>query len=1388
MTDAADPSHVIRLEGGEFAVYAPNATAAHLCLFDAAGERETLRIALKEDGEGWRRGFAPGLVEGARYGLRIDGPFDPARGHRFDASKLLVDPAACEIDRPFALHAQMFERGADSAAVMPKCVVRAPPGGEPGRARVAMADTVIYELNLRGFSRLRTDIPEHARGRFAALAEPPILDHIKSLGVTTVELMPADAFIDERHLPALGLSNAWGYNPVVWGAPDPRLAPEGWREVRRATDALHAEGLEVVLDVVLNHNGESDEFGPTIAFRGLDNAAYFRLLPDDPSRYCNDMGCGNCVALDRPHVVKLALGALRRWMEWGGIDGFRFDLATALGRREAGFDAHAPMFAALAADPVLAKAKLIAEPWDIGPGGYRLGAFPDGWGEWNDRFRDAARRFWRGDARLRGELATRLAGSRDAFPTASAPTKSVNFIVAHDGFTLADLVAYAHKHNEANGEDNRDGTSDNHSWNHGVEGASDDAAVKAARARDQRNLLATLFAARGTPMFPAGAEIGHSQQGNNNAYAQDNALSWLDWARADSALSRFVGRLAAVRAAHPALRAGAWLKGEPVVEGGPPDVEWRDAEQRLVDGAHWDSPHGDALVAVLCAAIPGGLDRVLVALNRGAATSLRLPEARPGFVWRVRVDSSDDARQDCATELADRAALPERCVLILAETPISAKAARPPDAHEVDALAEAAGIASEWWDVSGRHTLVSAATKLALLDCFALPSRTQALARESLDRLMQETRARPLPPSLTLPLDAPLRAAFRAEAGAPAKPIAFDITLEDGSTISGATPGADARRISLPNGREIDERHFDLPALPVGRHRLAVGGTACALTVAPPEAYRHKAEWRRRFGVAAQFYALRRDEGDQGVGDFNALGLAAGAAARAGAAYFGVSPMHMLFPADRGRASPYHPSDRRFLDPILIDALSPDGLPVDEEWTAAAATLGESFAAAARLSSIDYEAVWTAKRIALQYRFAAFLRARAARAGDPVFAEFDAFVAAGGETLRRFAVFEAISRERGGENWRRWPAELRDADPRALAAKAAERDYDVRFAEFCQWLADRQLGAAAARARSAGLDIGLYRDLAVGSAPDGAESWARAGELGIGATVGAPPDPFSETGQNWNLPPPDPVAGARSGWRGFAELIAANMRHAGMLRIDHAMGLTRLFVIPEGAKPSQGAYVAFPADELIGQIALESQRHRCVVVGEDLGTVPDGFRDKLTRADISGMRVLYFEREGAGFVSPHRYPLHSVACVTTHDLPTLAGWWQGADVAERLSLGLIGPERATAALEERAAEKHALVEALVAAGALAERPALDAPMEDTLAAAVHAWVAQAGSGLASLQLDDLAGETVATNLPGTDRERPNWRHRARLDAARLFETPRAQAILAAAAAARPRPD
>src|SRR5208337_2237921 len=600
----------------EAALALPNAEGAFLCLYD--GDREVFRAAMNRDAGGVFRGLALGFGDGARYGFRVQGPYDPARGQRFDVSKLLADPYAFRFDRPFRLHPSMFTRGEDSGPYAPKAIAGAPPMGEPGGKRIVAESLVIYELNLRGFSRLNPAVPESARGNFAGLAHPASIAHLAALGATAIEIMPADPFVDERHLPSLGLANAWGYNSVVFGSPDPRLAPGGWAEVRAATDALHAAGMEAILDVVFNHNGESDQFGPTLSFRGLDNAAWFRLEPRNPALYVNDAGTGNCLALDRPLVVDMAIGALRRWMIHGGIDGFRFDLATALGRRPNGFDPNAPFFQALAGDPVLCRARLIAEPWDVGPGGYQLGAFGFAFAEWNDRFRDAARRFWRGDLGMRGEIATRMAGSRDIFARAAAPSKGVNFVVAHDGFTLRDLVSYAQKHNEANGESNRDGTDNNLSWNHGVEGPTDDPAIVEARSRDERNLLTLLLASRGTPMLSMGMELGFSQGGNNNAYAQDNATSAIDWRAADASLIAFTARLTEVRRAHSALSRDAFLTGAPFDASGLADVQWRDADGPMTERT-WNDPEGAVLVAVFAAPQGEGVDRVAVAMNRSSA-------------------------------------------------------------------------------------------------------------------------------------------------------------------------------------------------------------------------------------------------------------------------------------------------------------------------------------------------------------------------------------------------------------------------------------------------------------------------------------------------------------------------------------------------------------------------------------------------------------------------------------------------------------------------------------------------------------------------------------------------------------------------------------------------
>ncbi|WP_422371478.1 glycogen debranching protein GlgX [Hoeflea sp.] len=615
--------------GARFAVHAPGAETISVCIFDAA-DAETSRHQLTAGKDSLFSGTVDGLKPGNRYGFRADGPWSPETGDRFDPAKLLVDPYAIRIDRPFAFDPRLAAFGEDTAPLMPKGVIEAPlPPLNPDRPFFAPGG-LVYELPVRAFTMLHPEVPEEDRGTLKALAHPAVLDHLVSLNVGAVELLPVAAWIDERHLPRLGLANAWGYNPVTMLALDPRLAPGGIADLRLAVEALHGRGIGVMLDVVYNHTGESDNDGPTLSLRGLANSTYYRHEQDNPGQPVNDTGCGNTLACDRPAVQELVLTALRHFVVQAGIDGFRFDLAPILGRGDDGFSPDAKLLKAIIDDPVLHDRIMVAEPWDIGPGGYQLGNFQPPWLEWNDLARDDIRRFWRGDTGMTGALATRLSGSSDVFGHERArKTRSVNFVAAHDGFPLGDLVTYAHKHNEANGEDNRDGHDANHSWNNGVEGPSDDPEIRKARNADAKALIATLFASRGTLLLTAGDEFGHSQKGNNNAYAQDNEMTWRDWSELDRERLDFTKAWSALRTRCPSLSGTAFLQ-DADGSGLPDQVRWMTPDGRDMTPGDWENPELDAFLMVLGA--PG--QRLAVLFNRGHdPVSPQLPA--PAERWTV---------------------------------------------------------------------------------------------------------------------------------------------------------------------------------------------------------------------------------------------------------------------------------------------------------------------------------------------------------------------------------------------------------------------------------------------------------------------------------------------------------------------------------------------------------------------------------------------------------------------------------------------------------------------------------------------------------------------------------------------------------------------------------
>jgi glycogen debranching enzyme len=614
-------------KGARFSIFSAHAGAVELCLFDKDGGRETERLAMPRTADGLFTLDVDGIAAGTRYGFRAHGTYDPDQGLWFDPSKLLVDPYAKVLDRPFRHDARLSQFGVDTADMVPKAILAADRPVKREKPRFTPGG-LIYEIAVRPFTMLHPDIPENQRGTVAALAHPSVIAHLKRLSVDAVELMPITAWIDERHLPELGLTNGWGYNPVAFMALDPRLVPGGVVELAETVATLHDNGIGVILDLVFNHTGESDRFGATLSLRGLDNLTYYHHMPDDPGVLVNDTGTGNTVACDHPVMRRLIVDSLRHFVLHAGIDGFRFDLATILGRSMQGFSRDSDTLAAILSDPVLADRVMIAEPWDIGPGGYQLGHFPAPFLEWNDRARDDLRCYWRGDPSKTGLLASALAGSSDIFSRHGLDhTRSVNFLAAHDGFTLMDLVSHAHKHNEANGEDNRDGHNENHSWNNGVEGASDDLKLVAARRADVSALLSTLFATRGTLMLTAGDEGGRSQAGNNNAYAQDNAITWLDWSALDPHLVDHTARLAAWRRRFSVFSQVSFFTGE------NEDVLWLNEHGQPMSVGDWEEPDRVFLAMLVKTqdAETGQDCRLAVLFNRGHES---LQTWLPGGPWQ----------------------------------------------------------------------------------------------------------------------------------------------------------------------------------------------------------------------------------------------------------------------------------------------------------------------------------------------------------------------------------------------------------------------------------------------------------------------------------------------------------------------------------------------------------------------------------------------------------------------------------------------------------------------------------------------------------------------------------------------------------------------------------
>ena len=651
--------------GINFAVFSAHASKMELCIFDSTGRKELRRLVLPECTDEIWHGYLPDAGAGLVYGYRAYGPYDPTNGHRFNPQKLLIDPYARQLlgavrwsDALFGYRVQhpkadlsMDRR--DSAAFVPKCVVNddRPHWSTYRKSGTPWAETFIYEAHVRGISMRRDDLRPGARGTCLGLGNPAFIDHLLKLGVTAIEILPVQAYLQDHFLVERGLRNYWGYNTLAYFAPEPTYLAHGRnQELRAAIRRLRLAGIEVILDVVYNHTAEGSEMGPTLSWRGLDNASYYRLIPGQERYYVNDTGCGNTVNLSHPRVLQMVMDSLRYWAESYGIDGYRFDLGVTLGREGTGFDPGAGFFDAILQDPILSRLKLISEPWDTGPGGYQLGNHPPGFTEWNDQFRDGVRRFWRGDPGMRSTLASRLMGTPEVFDGRHRrPWESINFLSSHDGFTAWDVVSYNEKHNEANGDENNDGHSENYSANWGVEGPTDDVEILAIRERVLRAMLATVMLSAGTPMLLAGDEFGNSQQGNNNSYCQDNELSWLNWQEAKSekgqALTAFVSRLAALRREHQSLRPKRFEDASAEIAPGLSRVAWYDVDGKPMTPEAWEYTEGRALGLRRAAMLPSNEIDITLLLINGSEQDVEFVLPEQALTWQMALDSADPAAQ-----------------------------------------------------------------------------------------------------------------------------------------------------------------------------------------------------------------------------------------------------------------------------------------------------------------------------------------------------------------------------------------------------------------------------------------------------------------------------------------------------------------------------------------------------------------------------------------------------------------------------------------------------------------------------------------------------------------------------------------------------------------------
>jgi glycogen operon protein len=1269
--------------GVNFALFSAHANAVSLCLFSKTGKREIAQIPLTaKTGDIWH-GFVEGLDSDQLYGYRVDGPYAPHEGHRFNRHKLLIDPYAKQLFGEFILDDAVYGfdvdsadndlsfNTQDSAPFIPKCVVGDVvfDWGNDAPPRTNLRNTILYECHIKGATKLNADVPRKMRGTVEGLSSPAMIKHLMSLGVTTVEVLPLQSFMSEPRLTEMGLSNYWGYNPVNYFSPHtPYLGPEKSKSIQTMVKTLHATGIEVILDVVYNHTAESWELGPTLSYRGIDNKSYYHLKHDQRF-YENHTGCGNSLNMTNPAVLDLTIASLRYWVETYHIDGFRFDLGPTMGRNPFDFNRDAIFFKALQSDPILSKVKLISEPWDIGPNGYQLGNFPNGWSEWNDQYRDSVRSFWRGDQGAHRELAGGLLGSAHNFDhDRRTALSSVNFITSHDGFTLQDVVSFNDKHNLANGENNRDGHGHNLSDNMGFEGPTEDGEVEKSRRRRKLNMLATLLLSQGMPMLLAGDEFGQSQDGNNNAYCQDNEITWLNWSAREDSFQTEVSKIIGLRQKFPHFRQAEFLHGEEIGQSNARNVAWINASGNTMAPSQWEEGDRPVLGMLLSLEQQGS---VLVIFNRGDCQEITLPT---GDDWKLEYSTGKTELDGMVCNHSKDSVAVLSCTSLAVPLDIAHAA--------INKQARRAGIISEFRDISGHVHTSTHDSKAAILKAMNWP----------------------IPESAQ----------------------------------------------STPNKNPI-----------------------------PVYGAQHMRQQGKVWGLTSSLYGLRSKR-NWGIGDFEDLASLAELMAEQGADFVGINPVHALFPGQADLYAPYSPSSRDFLN---IMHIAPDK--IDEISSEDLNQFYDKLEKARAADFVDYDAVHTLKFTVFEMAYKRFhkLPSNSTRRKS-----FKAFLEREGEALRLHAIFDTIFETlppalQTYDGYKNFPEAYQSPHNPAVEKFAKDNADRIQFFLYLQWVAHCQLSDTQNRAKTAGMSIGLYLDFAVGVVPGGSDAWRRRTAFADNISLGAPGDAANPEGQLWNLLPFDPHSLAANNFEPYRSSLRRTMQQAGAVRIDHILGHLRSFWIPQrkDGRVLTGSYVTYPLEGLLAMIAEESQAAKCIVIGEDLGTIPDGLRQTMHQYELMGCGIVIIERDSHGRLLPFDQTRElSLTAFSNHDFPTLAGFWAGADFEWRAALGISSDKDSLRGERKRRDHDKNFLNGQAGQDRLETNS-----LSPETAAVLHAALARAPAMAVAVQLEDLLMQTSQPNVPGTTEEQPNWRRKYAVNIETIRAHPSGQMILSAIREARP---